>query len=258
VPVDKLIAKNDSPITRALGIPKLKEETAVNVSGGFTATFGSFIASIDGYYVDIKDRIVLTGAFEDTDPDIGAELQALNVGAAQFFTNAIDTKTKGVDVVLSWAKLIGASRIRAAVAANFNDMDLGDITTTEKLQGKEDIYFGTREQRFLLASAPDNKINLMVDYKFRSFNANLRLVRFGKVVLEDWLGTLDEYESKVVADLTVGYDVTPNISFNIGAANLFNVYPTQQDTETETGGVWDAVQMGFSGSFYFTKIGFKF
>jgi iron complex outermembrane receptor protein len=258
VPVDKLIAKNDSPITRALGIPKLKEETAVNVSGGFTATFGSFIASIDGYYVDIKDRIVLTGAFEDTDPDIGAELQALNVGAAQFFTNAIDTKTKGVDVVLSWAKLIGASRIRAAVAANFNDMDLGDITTTEKLQGKEDIYFGTREQRFLLASAPDNKINLMVDYKFRSFNTNLRLVRFGKVVLEDWLGTLDEYESKVVADLTVGYDVTPNISFNIGAANLFNVYPTQQDTETETGGVWDAVQMGFSGSFYFTKIGFKF
>jgi iron complex outermembrane receptor protein len=33
--------------------------------------------------------------FQDTDPDIGDELQALNVGAAQFFTNAIDTKTKG-------------------------------------------------------------------------------------------------------------------------------------------------------------------
>jgi iron complex outermembrane receptor protein len=258
VPVDKLIAKNDSPITRALGIPKLKEETAVNVSAGFTANFGEFAATVDGYYVNIKDRIVLTGAFEDTDPDIGDELRALNVGAAQFFTNAIDTETKGLDVVLSWAKLIGSSRLRAAIAANFNDMDLGDITTTAKLAGKEDTYFGTREQKFLLASAPDSKINLTLDYKFRSFNASLRLVRFGEVVLEDWLGTDDVYESKVVSDLTIGYDVTPNISLNLGAANLFNVYPTQQDTETETGGVWDAVQMGFSGAFYFTKVGFKF
>ena len=109
-----------------------------------------------------------------------------------------------------------------------------------------------------MASAPDSKINLMLDYKFRSFNASLRFVRFGEVVLEDWLVTNDVYKSKVVSDLTVGYDVTPNLSLNFGAANLFNVYPSQQDTETETGGVWDAVQMGFSGTFYFTKVGFRF
>jgi iron complex outermembrane receptor protein len=141
VPVDKLIAKNNSPITRTLGIPKLKEETAVNASVGFTASLGSFTATVDGYYVDIKDRIVLTGAFEDTDPDIGDDLKALNVGAAQFFTNAIDTKTKGVDIILSWAKLIGQSRFQATLAGNFNDMELGDITTSDKLKGKEDIYF---------------------------------------------------------------------------------------------------------------------
>lgn len=99
MPVDKLIVKNNSPITRALGIPELKQETAVNASAGFTASFGSFTATVHRYYVDIKDRIVLTGAFEDTDPDISDDLQALNVGAAQFFTNAIDTKTRGVDVI---------------------------------------------------------------------------------------------------------------------------------------------------------------
>ncbi|MFQ5602122.1 MAG: TonB-dependent receptor domain-containing protein [bacterium] len=259
VPVDKLIAKNDSPITRALGIPKLKEETAVNASVGFTASFGSFTATVDGYIVDIKDRIVLTGAFEDTDPDIGAELQVLNVGAAQFFTNAIDTQTKGLDVVLSWSTLLGNnSRIRATFAGNFNDMELGDITTSPKLKGKEDIYFGSREQKFLLASAPDNKINLTIDYKINRFSANLRFVRFGEVVLEDWLGTNDVYKSKAVTDLTVGYDLSNNLSLHLGAANLFNVYPSQQDTETETGGVWDAVQMGFSGTFYFTRLGFKF
>jgi iron complex outermembrane receptor protein len=258
VPVDKLIAKNNSPITRTLGIPKLKEETAVNASVGFTASLGSFTATVDGYYVDIKDRIVLTGAFEDTDPDIGDDLKALNVGAAQFFTNAIDTKTKGVDIILSWAKLIGQSRFQATLAGNFNDMELGDITTSDKLKGKEDIYFGSREQKFLLASAPDSKINLTLDYRLQRFNAILRLVRFGEVVIEDWLGTDDVYKSKTITDLTLGYDITRNLSLNIGAANLLNVYPTQQDTETETGGLWDAVQVGFSGTFYFTRLGFKF
>lgn len=258
VPIDKLIARNNSPITRALGIPQLKEETAVNASAGFTASFSNFTATVDGYYVNIKDRIVLTGAFEDTDPDIGAELQALNVGAAQFFTNAIDTKTKGVDVILSWSKLFGESRMRAALAGNFNDMELGDITTSAKLKGKEDIYFGSREQKFLLASAPDSKMSLTLDYKIRRLNANLRFTRFGEVVLEDFVGTDDVYKAKVVTDLTLGYDLSKNLAWNVGAANLFNVYPTQQDTETETGGLWDAVQMGFSGAFYFTKLGFKF
>lgn len=258
VPIDKLIAKNDSPITRALGIPKLKEETAVNASGGFTASFGDFTASVDGYYVKINDRIVLTGAFEDTDPEIGPDLQALNVGAAQFFTNAIDTKTKGVDVVLGWSRLVGEGRFRASAVANFNDMDLGDITTSPKLQGKEDIYFGTREQKFLLASAPDSKINLTLDYKIHGFDANVRLTRFGEVTIEDFIGTDDVYESKVVTDVTLGYDITGNVFLSAGAANLFNVYPTQQDTETETGGLWDAVQMGFSGAFYFSRLGFRF
>lgn len=44
-----------------------------------------------------------------------------------------------------------------------------------------------------------------------------------------------------------------------GANNLLNAYPSiQEDGETETGGYWDAVQMGFSGAFYFARLGFKF
>src|SRR5690606_20243256 len=53
VPIDKLIAKNDSPITRALGIPALREETARSASVGFTATLpAGFTATVDGYRVD--------------------------------------------------------------------------------------------------------------------------------------------------------------------------------------------------------------
>jgi iron complex outermembrane receptor protein len=254
VAVDKLIAYNNSPITKALGIPSLKEETARNFGVGLTARTGAFTATVDAYKVDIDDRIVLTGAFEDTDPDIGDALQALQVGAAQFFTNAIDTRTKGLDVILSWQDSWNDQRLGATLAGNFNDMELGDIHTSPQLAGKEDIYFGTREQYFLLASAPKSKINLSLSHGIGRLDSSLRFVRFGKVTLIDWLDTEDVYDAKVTTDVTLSWRVSSNASITVGGDNVFNVYPTRQDTETETGGIWDAVQMGFAGTFWFAKL----
>ncbi len=39
---------------------------------------------------------------------------------------------------------------------------------------------------------------------------------------------------------------------------MFNVYPDQQDDWVEAGGYWDAVQMGFSGAYYYARLGLKF
>ncbi len=258
VPIDKFIAKNNSPISRALGIPPLKEETAKNASLGFTATpFEGFTATLDGYYVEIKDRIVLTGAFDQSDPDIGASLIALNVGAAQFFTNALDTRTRGIDLILTYGTNLDGNPLRLSYAGNFNEMSLGEIKTSSKLAGKEDIYFGRREQYFLLASAPPSKMTLSVDYAWDRLHTNFRLTRFGAVKLIDWLDEEDIYEAKMTTDLSVGYELSSNVMLILGGANIFNVYPTVQDTQTETGGLWDAVQMGFSGRFYFAKLNFK-
>ena len=257
VPVDKLIARNQSPITRTLGIPSLTEETATNASVGFTARFGDFTATVDGYFVDVNDRIVLTGAFEDTDPDIGADLQQLGVGAAQFFTNAISTETRGVDVILTYQRASAWQRWGASLAANVNHMELGAINTSPKLRGKEDTYYGPREQFFLLASAPDSKISFQANYGVGSLDALARFTRFGEVTLIDWLDTEDVYAARITTDASASYRLSNNLSFTIGGDNLFNRYPSQQDTETETGGVWDAVQMGFSGAFYYARLSFK-
>ena len=257
VPVDKLIARNQSPITRTLGIPSLTEETATNASVGFTARFGDFTATVDGYFVDVNDRIVLTGAFEDTDPDIGADLQQLGVGAAQFFTNAISTETRGVDVILTYQRASAWQRWGASLAANVNHMELGTINTSPKLRGKEDTYYGPREQFFLLASAPDSKISFQANYGVGSLDALARFTRFGEVTLIDWLDTEDVYAARITTDASASYRLSNNLSFTIGGDNLFNRYPSQQDTETETGGLWDAVQMGFSGAFYYARLSFK-
>ncbi|HEX2206125.1 MAG TPA: TonB-dependent receptor [Longimicrobium sp.] len=257
VAVDKVIARNDSELAQALGIPALREEKSTQASVGVTARSGPFTATVDAYLVDIDDRIVLTGAFEDTDPDIGAELVALNVGAAQFFTNALDTRTRGLDVVLAYARPLGAHGVRAALVGNFNDMELGDITTSPRLAGKEDIYFGPREQAFLLASAPDSKMSFSLDHSHRAMESSLRVNRWGEVELVDWIDEKDVYEAAYTVDASVTYRFARFASLTLGGTNLFDRYPTQQDTETETGGLWDAVQMGSSGAFYFLRLNIR-
>ena len=94
-----LLSPNNSPVTQAFGIDKLNEEKALNASFGFTANFGNFTATVDAYSIKVKDRIVLTGYFD-------ASALGIGVDSAQFFVNGTDTKTQGLDVVLSYKKKI--------------------------------------------------------------------------------------------------------------------------------------------------------
>lgn len=259
------LASNDSGLTQAVGIPQLKEEKSINGSAGFTFNTGKFTATIDGYYISIKDRIVLTGNFAKDELPIEAQVEYPYIDQAQFFSNAIDTRTKGVDVILNYNQNIGNGKLTATLAGNYNEMEITKVNTSPKLAGKEDTYLSPRERAFILASAPKTKINLNLNYKISKFNANLRVVRFDKVTLIGYNGADDyqTYNPKVTTDLSFGYDFTKNISLTIGSKNLFNRYPTLQKTavsdgNTESGGIFDPVQMGFAGRQAFARFNFKF
>jgi iron complex outermembrane receptor protein len=259
-----ILSSNDSPVTQAFGINKLNEEKAVNGSLGVTASFGAFTATVDGYFINVKDRIVLTGYFD-------ASALNLGVSAAQFFTNGVDTKTAGVDVVLAWKKKFGDSNFAATLVGNINHMKIGDVKngTLDK-----ETFFGEREKAFLLASAPANKFGLNLNYDKKWFNAGLAFTRFSKVELLDYQmyedvadygsfadqikAATDTYSAKIVTDLTLGFKLNKSSKLSIGANNLFNIYPDQQDDWVEAGGYWDAVQMGFSGAYYYARLGFTF
>ncbi len=259
-----ILSSNDSPVTQAFGINKLNEEKAVNGSLGMTASFGAFTATVDGYFINVKDRIVLTGYFD-------ASALNLGVSAAQFFTNGVDTKTAGVDVVLAWKKKFGDSNFTATLVGNINHMTIGDVKngTLDK-----ETFFGEREKAFLLASAPANKFGLNLNYDKKWFNAGLAFTRFSKVELLDYQmyedvadygsfadqikSATDTYNAKIVTDLTLGFKLNKSSKLSIGANNLFNIYPDQQDDWVEAGGYWDAVQMGFSGAYYYARLGFSF
>jgi iron complex outermembrane receptor protein len=268
-----LLAPNDSEVTRAFGIQKLNEEKAINASLGFTANFGDFTATVDGYLINVKDRIVLTGYFD-------ASALSLGVDKAQFFVNGVDTKTTGLDVVLAWKKTINENRFGATLVGNINDMKIDKIKNGDL---EEKTFFGERDKAFLLASAPPNKFGLNLNYGRKWFDAGLAFTRFSEVKLLDYQmdedpedyrtdpsetdeqvfanqkkAATDTYGAKIVTDLTLGFKLCKSTKLSIGANNLLNIYPDQQDDWVEAGGYWDAVQMGFSGAYYYARLGFNF
>ena len=258
-PVEVLLARNNSAVTQKLGIPALRQETSNSANVGFTSRLGSVLTlTVDGYYIKVKDRVVLTTQFGADDPVIGPDLVALNVDQAQFFANAADTRSLGLDVVLNNTSGVGSGRLSTTLAANFNRLRVDRVRASGRLAGRDEEFFGPREQAFVKASAPPSKINLTFDYQLGRFGTLLRFVRFDKVRLLNYDNEPMDYAARITTDLTVNYALTNQLQLIVGSSNLLNVYPTLFDPQTtETGGAWDPVQMGANGRFLFAKLQFR-
>lgn len=265
--VRTLLAANTSDIARSFGIDELKQEEAQNLAVGFTWKKGGFTTTIDAYQIDVTDRIILTDYFD-------ASGLGTDVSDVQFFANGVDTRTRGLDVVVNYKHyLSNDNSIRVGVAANFNDTEIQDIKSGNL---NEYTFFGPFSQAYLEAAAPDYKIGTSIGAEFGDLNINLAYTLFSEVILQDfqWVDTpaqnaddaaallavaSDVYEQAGTLDLSISYKLNDKFNISLGANNLLNTYPTQQwDGWTDQGGFNDSVQMGSDGTFFFGRLDFRF
>jgi iron complex outermembrane receptor protein len=253
---ERLIATNNSSITKALGIPSLKQETSFNSSIGFVVKPSKNLSiSVDAYQVNVKDRIILTGEFYASDPIIKAAFDNLGVIGVQFFANALDTKTVGLDITANLITPLTKGTLTSSFGININDLSIQQIKTTPALAGRDSSFLTTRDKLLLVYSAPKYKFHALFDYKYERLMANVRFSGFSAVDVIDYdsqhPNTPNHYDAKIVTDLSLGYKLNQHTSILVGGNNLFNVYPNKQiPSQTETGGMYEAIQMGFGGSFY--------
>ena len=131
VPFQQGTFRNNSDIAAAFGIPSLKAEKSVNYSIGVTSKPARNVSiTVDAYQVEIRDRIVLTGSFTKSNPTVAAILANYpDVNSAIFFTNAINTRTQGIDIVTSADLRINKGSLNITLAGNLNKTRLfGDST----------------------------------------------------------------------------------------------------------------------------------
>jgi iron complex outermembrane receptor protein len=206
----------------------------------------------------------LSGNFDASDLGVGID----NV---QFFANGVNTVTTGVDLVVNWIKKMENSQLSIDLSGNINKMI---ITHIKNKTLDQETFFGKRDQQYLLASAPKNKFNLGISYRFKKLETSVKFTRFSRVDLLDWqvsqdisdfnnseaertAAAQDIYNPRTTTDLHFSYHVTAAVNIQFGANNILNVYPTKQNSFTDSGGLWDATQMGTNGSFYYTKLNIK-
>ncbi|WP_462248553.1 TonB-dependent receptor, partial [Ferruginibacter sp.] len=189
--VQSRIARNGDVVTKAAGIPDLKEETSVNGSLGFAWKAAPGLTfTVDGYMVKVKDRVVLSGLFSADDATLPAEftslLKGLNVSTAQFFTNAVNTTNYGIDVVLDYSKKWGNKSFKGLLAGNFQKINLDEIHVPAALSGtvlNQKTFYSDREIAFLKASAPGAKFNLSLNYTCGKLGAGTNLTYYGGIKL---------------------------------------------------------------------------
>tara|TARA_R110002049_G_scaffold137671_2_gene297681 strand:- start:7703 stop:10561 length:2859 start_codon:yes stop_codon:yes gene_type:complete len=262
---------NDSRAAKLLGIPQLKEETSQSVSLGLTAKIpdANITVTVDGYFVKINDRVVYTGQFSG--PGTGTELDNLlrqaNATAASFFANAIDTESKGLDVVVTHKTDLGANwRLKSDLAGTFSKTKkVGDINSSEVLRnaGLVDTYFPEDSRVYLEEAVPRTKINLSNSLTSDKFIIFLRNVYFGEVTeATTTLANQQVFSTKLVTDLSVGYKATDALTLTLGANNLFDIYPDRAKDEfgNRSDGRFDwsrrAQQFGIGGRFLFARVSF--
>ena len=269
---------NDSKAAQLLGIPQLKEETSNSFSAGFTAKIpdANLTFTIDGYVVNIDDRVVYTGQFEPTLSGgvpvdaANAELQDLlvqaNANAASFFANAIDTRSSGIDLVVTHKANLGENTtLKTDLAGTFSQTrQVGDIKASDILRaaGKVDTYFDETSRIFLEQSVPRTKVNLTNSLTTGKFNFFLRNVYFGEVSeATNTVANQQTFATKIVTDLSLGFKATEDLTLTVGANNLLDVYPDRAIEANRSDGRFDwsrrSQQFGIGGRFLFARLSFN-
>lgn len=262
---------NDSRAAKLLGIPQLKEEKSRSMSVGFTSKLpeAHLTFTVDGYFVAIDDRVVYTGQFSAPAGAQGDELRLLlsqaNASAASFFANAIDTESKGLDVVITHDALIGTNaKLKSDLSGTFSKtIKVGGIKASKVLEdaGLVETYFPEDSRVYLEESVPRTKINLSNSLTTDKFNVFLRNVWFGEVTeATTTLANQQVFGSKLVTDLSFGYKVSGSTTVTVGANNLFDIYPDRAADEfnNRSAGRFDwsrrAQQFGIGGRFLFARL----
>jgi len=258
---------NDSNAARALGIEKLDEETSTNFTLGLTSNpTRRLTVTVDGYIINVDDRIVLTGElgadpFGNPVPEIAGILEEVGASRAKFFTNAVDTRTKGLDIIASFNGLkLGSGMANISVSANLTDTDIERINIPSNLVGSEDVFFGPKQQTVLEDNIPDHKVIASFDYRINKFSTLLRLTRFGNVARDEFpFGSRQEFDPEHVVDLTVSYRILPQIMITAGGNNIFDNFPDEAIFENTFLGVFDfpPIQQGFNGAYFFGRVTFN-
>ncbi|MBJ7443748.1 MAG: TonB-dependent receptor [Sphingobium sp.] len=303
-----------TPAAALLGFDSLGPEKSKNFSAGVVLRPVPKLAiTVDAYLIKIKDRIAATASRNAVQggviqPGAAAIFSALAAAGivldtalqqvgVQSFTNGIDTETKGIDFSASYPVALDFGTLNLSLNGNYNKTKI-----TKNKVGYP--LFNAASESNIEDTTPKYKVGFGALLKADKLTVNLRETLYAKtsVLVRPGVGSgvipdggfliadgalvngvnanqlyfNGVVKRAIITDLEVGYDFTDNVTFSIGANNLFDKIPEVPKLVSGTGVVvnpgvspyqngagsynspYGHGAYGTSGGYYYARIDFKF
>jgi iron complex outermembrane receptor protein len=257
----------ESPAAQLLGSKPLKEETSVNVSAGIAITpRDGLTLTGDLFQVKINDRILLGATFDD------AVTQSLLTGAGftgiagvQYFTNGLDTRTRGVDLTADWRLRLAESQTLGLIGSlNYTENKITRVDPLpDVLVQNGSTEAGLLDEVTRLAiekERPDWRATVTAEWALNRLHLLARAAYYGKFTSAQpgfCDACAETYGAKTLMDAEAGFKFR-YLDWSIGARNLFDTYPDRAtlDFNNNFGTFpWAAASpFGYNGRYIYTRI----
>ncbi|MEG3088624.1 TonB-dependent receptor plug domain-containing protein [Sphingomonas sp. PB4P5] len=270
----------NSPVAQYYAATPLKPEKSTNYGLGFILEPArGMTITVDGYQINLRDRIGLTSPFIVSADDLAAQPALLPVGVGgqvQYFTNGFRTRTRGVDVVATYRATVSDALINLSLAYNYNKTKV--------------VEYNARVISFPILIDAEN-----LAPKHRAvFNANWSLDNLSFNVRENYYSSFTSaqdygvtnivtngvvtgatpnqvFGGKFTTDVELSYTFADHFTLSVGAQDFTDEHPDRLAATSTiqlyplTGGTSDGQvyprnggPFGFNGGFYYTRLRIKY
>lgn len=268
-----------SPIATLLGAEALKPEKSKNFTlGAVWNPTDALNLSLDLYQIKIRNRVALSGAISTTTPSVLSYLAAngisnLDYSSISYFTNAANTRTRGVDFVGTYlADLGSAGTLTTTLSANYNQNKVTSVKPNPAVLANLGVSF-TRLNRqdikgYLANSSPRSKLILGEQYDIGNWGFVGTLTRYGSYT--SYVSSLASYNpAKGIIDQTFSpkwiLDLAGNYrwqgwTFTLGADNVLNTHPDKNIANNNNRGTLPYSTFspfGYNGAYVYGKVAYR-
>ena len=239
-----------SRVAALQGGEALDAEKSRNIALGAVIGAGAFQVTVDYFHILVRDRLALTQNFELTEAE-KAQLVAEGISSAtnlrnfRFFTNDFRTRTRGVDVVATFAPPSTDTQFSFAfnhtgTRVTAHDPEIVNETRIRQLQE------GLPRYRWVLTGK----------------HARGDLGLLGRLSYYDgWFDSRDDlpYGGAHLVDIELLYSVSESVTLTVGGQNALNNYPAENPNAVFSGNMYSPNSpFGSNGGFYYLRLGYDF
>ena len=277
----------NSAAAKLVGVDGLKPEKSTNYSVGLVLKPAPrTTVTVDAYVINIRNRIVGSGTVYGTgntvnSPAVLAAILAngnvldssVSKTGISIFSNAVNTQNKGLEAVYSYnSDFNELGRVDWSAAGNYNHVEVTKVNQAPTQLSPQSLL-DKAAIASLETSSPKFRINLGALWKKGDWSVNLRESIYGPSSGLSSLDNVTYFQTKIntlyTTDLEASYRVTKSLTLSIGANNLFNKYPSKNNsaylataaTQLNTAAVTQYPSfspIGINGGYYYGRMNYSF